>query len=589
VVAVHSVALGLEVLLAGLHPALWDRNLEPETLRFLSKRGKDLSERDLSVLLAAILKGPPRGGHRKDLADEIWSGIRDHAIRLRLHMLIESGARLPGTAQQVYDRIQESDPWQPTDDQSEEPGGFSPARQVGQEGTNGIEDFETMSVEKFIQWSQSQTCDPWRCGGGWQDFFENCPMLAIDLLVAAAQRGHWSIPPWYTALTRLGRDTDIPNALESKIASTLIDMPAEKMKKLDLQAARWLEYVRPKLGKLLGRAIWRRIWECASKNEVCDSRLDFDMTANHSGGILGSILYDETAEYIPTVPAVGQSPGLPRQLGPDFRRISESESLSARLARMRMAPMLFILYRIDPQWTERAFLSRMNPDSTRFDPLLWEGYFWSPRFTDDLVMAFKESFLKVPGNLDDKADHVRVNGAQLFIHIAIPPERRIDMAEARGVLYKMSPAQLAYAVEALKRMLEAAGGKSSALWRETIGPWFKGVWPRRTRDRSPELSGELARMAMEAGDAFPEAVTAIEGILTEEQWDWALLDLHEREKDSRLVSRFPKAALTLMDRIVSSQSRVEGVILGALLDKIEASDPELRHTAGFKRLALIAR
>ena len=38
----HDVDLGLEVLLDGPRPALWDIHTKRETLRFLRKRGQDI-------------------------------------------------------------------------------------------------------------------------------------------------------------------------------------------------------------------------------------------------------------------------------------------------------------------------------------------------------------------------------------------------------------------------------------------------------------------------------------------------------------------------------------------------------------------
>ncbi len=137
-------------------------------------------------------------------------------------------------------------------------------------------------------------------------------------------------------------------------------------------------------------------------------------------------------------------------------------------------------------------------------------------------------------------------------------------------------------------MLQAAGDKSPALWRETIGPWFDEAWPRRPRDRSQNLSEKLAWMAVDSGDAFPDVVRAIKDILTEEEWQSALFHLTKKEEEARLVSRFSGPSLTLADKIVGDRPNILGDTLKTLLDAISKAEPKLRRTAAYKRLALKA-
>lgn len=584
-----DVNLGLEILLGGLHPALWDEHIKRETFRFLRKCGQDIPKKDLTRLTNAILEGPPRQRYREDLTDDEWIELRDHAIRQRLHKLVESDAPLPKKAQRAYDRIQRNLPWQPRGDRSEEFSFFMTSGFVDREESGPIEDFANMSVEEFVQWSNSQTGVPWECGGGWNLFFENEGRAALKLLRDAAMHGVWPIQPWYTALSRFEKAGNVPKTVEQEIANTLAEMPLEVLTKLAMQAAQWLESTRPKLTKTRRQYLWRQIWNASLLGEIPKDNLDFNMTLNHAGGILGSVLYDEMAEYIPQVPPAGENPGLPRQLRADFETIAEGDGPSAKLARVRMTSMLHILFRIDPNWTARALFNRMNLDDTiTFDPYLWEGYLWSPRFTDDLLVAFKELFFKVLANLDCIPERIRNHGPQLFIHMAIPPNRHIDTDEAKGVLYKMEHDELADAAWALKEMLQAAGDKSPALWRETIGPWFDEAWPRRPRDKSQSISEKLAWMAIDAGDAFPDVVSAIKHILTPEEWQSALFHLTKKEEEARIVSRFSGAALTLADKLVGDRPNIMGDTLKTLLDAISRAEPKLKRSAAYKRLALKA-
>ena len=124
------------------------------------------------------------------------------------------------------------------------------------------------------------------------------------------------------------------------------------------------------------------------------------MTVNHAGGILGNVLYKELTEYYPEI-APAQNPGFPRWLIRRFKCIADSETPSAKLARVRLSPMLFVFYRIDPDWTERTFFGRMDPtDEDRFDPFLWEGFFWYSSCPTDLLKAIKHLLFEIFRDLD---------------------------------------------------------------------------------------------------------------------------------------------------------------------------------------------
>lgn len=580
----HDVDLAMEILLDDLHPTLWNSQYKREVLRFLRKRGKDIPSKAFSRLVKAILAGPPRNQYRQDLTAAEWANIRDHRIRLRLLKLQESGAKLPKSAKRVYDRIQRDFPWQPNGNRSEEFSFFMTSGWVEPEASGTIEDFAAMSVESFVQWAETQTGRPWECGDGWHSFVANEPKLALKLLVKAAEAGAWPLSTWYMLLSQYQKTESVPKNIERQTAKSLADMPPEILARMDLQAARWLEQVRKALPKALRQNLWRRIWDASLMGPKPQGDIDFDMTLNHAGGLLGSVLYNEMAEYIPRV-GPEDHPGLPRQLYSDFRKIADDENPSAKLARVRMAPMLLFLHRIDPEWTARALLSRMDPDNREtFDPHLWEGYLWHARWSDDLLLVIKELFFKVLRKLDCVPERIRDHGPQLFIQMAIPPNRGIDTDEAKAVLFNLGPGGLADAAVALRQMLLGAGDKSRTLWRDTVCPWFVAAWPKRSQDKSDQVSEKLAWMAIDAGDAFPDIIPVIEDLITPEEWGSTLFHLWKKEEEYHLVSRFPDAALTLTDKLVGDETRFTDD-LKRLLDTISGENRSLRKTDRFRRLA----
>ena len=591
----HDVKLGLEVLLEGPQPALWGIHTRRETLRFLRKRGKDIPKESLVCLIEKILEGPPLSPTPQVFSDGEWNEVRDQDIRLRLHKLIECGINLPSKAQEVYDRIQRDMPWEPGGDHSEEFVFFtSEARFFDPNEIAAPQNFADMPVQEFIRWAETQPGGYWERSRDWWRFVEEDVESAVNLLKAASSKEIWLIPPWYKILEVLKEKEEkqdkqgtVDDALKRKVAGLIIAMPAEKLADLDFPASQWLGEVRTKLGEKTRRALWREIWDASLMGEPPEGKLDFSNSINHAGGILGEILWKELADRIP-IPkvSVGENPGFPEPLRSDFERIAENDQPAGKLARVKLAPHLIWLYRIAPDWTERAFFRRMDIDDEAFDPYLWEGYLWNPRCTADLLAAckFKRWFFKILRNIDRLQESVRDSvcnhAVTLFIHMAVPPGRGIDTKKAKEVLLSIGIEGLVKAARTLRNMLDGAGEKSGALWRNTIDPWFARVWPKRRQDRSPELSALLAQMAMESGDAFPQAVSAIEDILEPEKYN-AALSILKKKKD--IIDRYPDNALTLADKLFHDGS--DRQYLSELLKCIAEAKPEMKEDDRFQWLA----
>ena len=461
-----------------------------------------------------------------------------------------------------------------------------PAHRFGEEEL--IEDFAGMSANDFVLWSETQDGKddlPWDSGGGWDEYVKKDLRTAVALLKGAAGQNVWPIPLWYTVLTESYQNQRKGRAekQEGEIANLLKAMPSQALIALADPAAKWLEQAWLKLPRRQRQQLWRLNWDACLKGEPPEGNLDIDTAVNHAGGILGHVLYDELAERIPNV-YPGQNTGFPRLLRRDFERLVESEHPSVKLARVRMAPMLFALYRIDPDWTKRTFFSRMDPEiHEAFDTYLWEAYFWTARCSVDLLAAFKKLFLGVLQKRELIPERVNDNAITLFVRMAIPTGQGIDSDDSKSILRRLGPQGLTYAAMALRDILAGAGDKSLALWRDSVGPWFEKVWPMRPSDRSPELSARLAWMACEAGEAFPDAVNAIKDAITQDEHNFVLFELTQKEEECGLVSRYPSASLVLIKRVGHDGS--DKNLLRKLLESISKADPKLVECDCFRRLS----
>ena len=576
--------IGIEILLDGPFPALWDSYSMRETMRFLRKRGKYLTKKELSRLSKAILAGPPRNSYRK-MTNQEWKKLRDHAIRLRLFKLKESGATFPKFAQKELDRIQRELPWEPRGDQSEEFPFFTSTGWRNGTAAGEMEDFANMSLDEFREWARRQRELSWGCAGGWTPFCEAEPDIALRLLKGLAEKGEWFNAPWYDALSRFReRGKKLPKRHKQETALLLLGMPTVTLAELGVTSAWWFELVRPDLRKDMRLRLWGKIWE-SSLVKKWEGDYGFDATLNHAGGVLASVLMDELAQQRPAATA-GENPGIPKTLQPFFKMVGDGDNPSAKLARIRLSGNLLYLFRIDRAWTEIALLQRMDPTNpAKFEAALWEGYLWSPRIHGDLLEYLKPMFFHILEKLDLISERVQAHAPQLFIVIAVPPDRGVSTREAQEVLHNMPTQRLAEAAWMLKDMLSSAGDKASVLWRETIGPWFRQAWPKHEEAKSIKVSGNLAWMAVEAGNAFPDAVAAIENSLQPEKWGHTLHEL----KASGLHKRFPDAAWRLIHHVVGDDTVIAGSSLSEILDEISQANPAIAEDDHFKRLCARAQ
>ena len=209
-------------------------------------------------------------------------------------------------------------------------------------------------------------------------------------------------------------------------------------------------------------------------------------------------------------------------------------------------------------------------------------FFFGAQCPDDLLIAFKDLFLRVLKRRELIPERVQDNAISLFIYMAIPPDRRIETEAARIVLWRLGSDGLVYAASALRDILQGAGDKSLTLWSETVGPWFERAWPRRPRDRSPRVSKHLAWMALEAGEAFPIIIDEIRDVIEEDEWDFILNELEKKEKEHNLVRKYPWAAFLLMEKVVGERSDRD--LVRKLLQIISNAEPGIMENERFRSL-----
>ena len=582
--------LGLDLLLGDTHPTLWDPCTRRETLRFLRKRGSDVPEERLELLLQETLRGPPREPYLDCLTDDKWNRLRNNEIWLRLNKLAESGVSLSEEAIDMCERRPEEQAVRPRSGGSH-PEEFGTFISVGWGGIPGLEhpvtlgDLEDWPIGRFVEWAQGYEDQISTMGTPWEEFVRQNGAGAAHRLGEAGGHDCWPRGLWSQLLYVLegGEENGDQDALRA-VSAGLSQMPVEKLADISMEASRWLRGNRTELAPKERLVLWNAIWQASlSSDEAGEAGIaDFVRALNHAGGILGEVLFAELADDIPNV-GPRQNPGLPRRLREEFALVGEGELLSCRFARVSMAARLVDLYRIDPTWADNALLSRMGNKSggSVSEVGLWEGYFAGRQCSEDLLAAFKEKLLGVLTNLGKLPARAQTGAVHHFMHLAIWQDRGISLDEAKSVVWTWDTTSLAEAAWAVADVLGAAGNRADVLWKELVGPRFQYIWPRREKDKTPAVSEALCRIALAVDATFPDVIDTIRVFLVPKLRDDTLDLVVER----RLATRFPETTATLLDRIIDEGDDEDSrETARKLLGEAMEAEPGLRERREFESL-----
>lgn len=137
---------------------------------------------------------------------------------------------------------------------------------------------------------------------------------------------------------------------------------------------------------------------------------------------------------------------------------------------------------------------------------------------------------------------------------------------------------------------------AAALFRTAVAPFLREVWPQERSLVTPGVSGALADLPATSGDAFAEAVEAIERFLVPfECWSMQNYGLYGDEgelKKIAMINDAPKALalLRLLDFTVgTSEGAVIPYDLTDALDRIRFVVPSIAESPAFRRLSAAAR
>ena len=561
---------------------LWSVETQRETMRLLVLRGAQVPPTMQVELENSILAGPPRRMFRDDIEPDRWTHLVDRAVRLRLAKLSSSGLVLGQDARTRLDDLSAAHPeWTLANNESDE---FS--HWMSGTGDPDYEDrrqFERVPRRRreLIKWLQKPpSTDHWH-ENDWGEVCRDKFSTAACALFALAQEGQWPVEHWREALQAWSNERLLRRSWRY-MAPILARMPPDALIELAHTASWWLESAAKVFDRheALFLELCGRFLTMAHQDGVNTDQPVMRAINHPVGHITQGLLH----RWFKRKPEDDQ--GLADDLKPILTMLCDAQVDQYRHARVLLAANAIALYRVDPDWASEHLLPlfswRVSAVEARS---AWEGFLWSPRLYRPLMSVLKTDFLECANHYAELGEHSE-QFAIILTFTALDPGDTFTTNELLTATTALPPKGLQECAQALVRALESAGAQRADYWRNRIRPYLNSIWPKAIEAITPEISAHFARLCVATGEAFPAAVRELSNWLrAPEDPGFIVHLLHE----SKLCSRYPGEALSLLAIVISDDARWLSNDLVQCLDDIVKARPELEHDNRLQRLRNLLR
>jgi len=569
--AIVPPPLALDWLLADDRWWLWSVETQREALRLLVALAPQLEPADLGRLEEAILAGPPHAMFRGDLDTERWTQIGDHEIWLRLMKMASSGAALGEEARAARDAFCAKNPeWKLEEDERDE---FPFWMGNVNEGRKFI--VTPRRRRELVEWlKQPPGTGPWQ-EDDWRQRCRDQFVSTAYALYALSRENVWPVVRWREALQAWGEERLLERSWHY-MAPVLARAPVEVIAALAHSLSWWLQTLAKSFvgHQDLFFALCRQVLSIDHQDGL-DSDNPVDRAINHPIGLITEALLRWWYRR-----ELGDDQGLPDELDPIFTRLCDSQVSAYRHARVLLAAHAVTLFRVDSEWTKRNLLPYFNWETSAAEArAAWEGFLWSPRLYPPLFELIKPAFLDTARHYAELGDAGR-QYATLLTFAALEPGDPFTTDELKAVTEALPEAGRQEAVRTLMVALDGAGEQRAEYWRNRVLPYWKSIWPKSSDYKTSALAGPIAELCIAAREAFPEALDELRHWLQPIGSDFVV----HRLREDNLSSRYPKAALDLLNILIDSHAQWPPHNLGKCLNDIKTADPALEEDGRYRRL-----
>ena len=563
------------VLLRERDPGIWNPELRNEMLRFLNKAGSRLRLGLVKRIVRAIQAGPDPARYDRHGIDRESLDHAKVALLLELHL---SGAKLDGkSVRQVAETASDRS----VGDFDEYHGVFSARKAEIVRGDD----------RRARELLGGPLADLQRvlCGEGdqlrWEDLdavVRGDAARVAEALRECAEEGEYPPEPWWRLMSHLAsirREGNAATEVEDDVSQVLSNAPDDLFAKVTNAA----EFVRAiaqawdRGRESEFRVLWEKAWISAAIDVGSDNNDPVSHAINHGVGKLAEAALFRLWKHEPPPQS-----GLPSSVRFYFDMIATSSD--GHPGRVVLVSRLNFLFAIDPRWTEKQLIRRLDPSASPSEALdLWAGFVWSPRLGPNLLQAIKGFYLAVLAR-DDPPSRTKRGLVDLLIAICLGIPEELTKGEVRAAVRGLSEKSLCVALWSLKRRLTGSSSERAQTWNDKIEPWLKDYWPREGNRNSAATSEHMMRLVLGSGDSFPEVVSfCTRSLKPVEGHHWGIVYLKEH------IEKHPAAVLELLSRVVQEDLPQHfRPDLREILEAIASVQPGLREEPSFRRLHQIA-
>ncbi|MBU2673134.1 SIR2 family protein [Hafnia paralvei] len=567
---------------------LWSSDTGREVCRLLVLQGRHLEGSVKENLEKIILTGPQRGRYKDDIEDEQWQEFVNYKVWLYLAKINSTGIELGEEASARLVEISAQNPqWKLTDNERDEFSHWSSGT-----GDRDFDDYREIDKAPrkwrgLVQWLKKPVSQ-------YQPFYEDtwreiCRTRFFHSLFALyklSQENTWPVARWRGALNAWREEATISRSWQYA-APLVSNMPDDQFIEIVHSLSLWLEDI--------SRFDVRHddiLLELCSK--VLALPLDTDSRLDSGGGEMNDIVGTAINHSIGHVTQViinllfqrdpKDNDRLPAPLKPIFTSLCNVHVERFCYGRVLLASRLIELFRVDRQWTEQHLLPLFdwsnNPNEAK---AMWEGFMWSPRLHQPLLMAFKTQLLDTANHFVNLSEH-RQQFATFLTFVALGPTEGFTAEEFRTAITALSHEGLLVVAQTLFQALESAGDQREDYWKYRVQPFWDYVWPKSQEFATPQIAKSLAQLAIAAGGEFPTALANIQDWLQPIEPYYVINQLHK----SGLCHQFPEETLVLLDKVLNDQQWVPRE-LGKCLDEIAENMSLLTQNIKYQRIRNIIK
>lgn len=567
---------------------LWSVDTGRETYRLLVQQARELAGPARDRLEAAILKGPPREMFLVDLEPHEWEGLVERSVWLRLAKLSASGLALGTAAEARFTELRGANPqWRLAANERDE---FSHWM-----SGSGDPDYEESRYTEIAPRRRHELAlwltkpKPDRSAlyeDTWREVCRTRLFHSLFALCDLAREGVWPTERWREALQTWSEDGVAQRSW--RYAAPLVQtMPDDVLAAIVRGATWWIRSASKSLDRHedilldLCRRVLALPLEAATGIRLNGTPIDKPVTEaiNHPVGHVTEAILNLWFRQNPS-----DNDLLSADARTFFTALCDVRVERYRHGRVLLASRLIALFRVDRTWTERHLLPLFNwndPDEAKG---VWDGFLWSPRLYQPLLIALKPHFLESANHYTDLGEH-RQQYAAFLTYVALGPADGYTVDEFRSAIGTLPQDGLEEAAQALLQALEGAADQREDYWENRVQPFWNQVWPKSRAFATPRIAELLSRLLIATRGKFPEALASIEAWLQPiEHPDYVVHALHE----SGICRSFPSDALRLLGAIIADQ-RWAPRELGQCLDEIEHSAPQLARNNEYQRLREYSR